>query len=167
MSKTPRKSKLELHREYNLLHAEEIRLSNAIHDMKNREKRRASQRLRRQIRKKEEANNVRQKRSDSLKSWKGFIPYKTTCEICGKIIYYKALKKINSIHFDHRHEGKEPIKEEPSQWLKNHVRNKTNESLWIESDFGMLCHLCNYRLPTMGRKDWVIKMNKYVSRIGT
>lgn len=160
------KAALLAHREYNKLHKEEIYAKNRLYRIKNREKLRKESRKNHRIRREEERNYRKQKRKNNLNSWKKIIPHKTRCEICGRVIYYKALYKMNSIHFDHRHEGKEPIKCNPSSWLKMHPRNKVNEALWIESDFGILCHMCNYRLPTRGRKDWVRRMNKYVSRTG-
>lgn len=157
---------LRLHREYNKIHREEINLKNAIYRIKNKEKIRIASAKKRSLKIKEYSNYRKYKRKNSLESWSKFIPYKTKCQICNKTIYFKALNKINSIHFDHRHGGNEPIRINPSQWLKNHPHNKVNEKLWVKSDFGMLCHLCNYRLPTKNRKDWVSKMNKYVSRLG-
>ena len=154
---------LKLHREYNELHKEEIRIKNRLYRIKNREKNRQSSRQRHQMNKLEERNYRIEHRKNNLKSWQGFIPDKTKCQICGRIIYFKALNIINSIHFDHRHEGRELIKDSPSRWLKQHPRNKENEKIWIQSDFGYLCHFCNYKLPTKHRKDWVEKMNNYMT----
>jgi len=157
---------LKLHREYNRLHKEEILLKSKLYSIKNKEKLRLISKKRHEDNELEEINYRKEHRKNNLKSWKNFIPEKTKCQICGKPIYFKALSKLNSIHFDHRHEGKEPIKDKPSRWLKQHPRNPENQCLWIQSDFGYLCHLCNYRLPTINRKDWVLKMNKYVTSSG-
>lgn len=157
---------LRLHREYNKLHREEIVIKSRLFRIKNREK---CSNYRKQYYKKhkdEEHNYRKEKRKWNLGSWNNFLPIKTKCQICGRIIYWKALDKLNTIHFDHRHEGKEPIKIFPRYWLRTHPNNPTNQAIWKKSDFGLLCHLCNYRLPTNNRKDWVAKMNKYVSSNG-
>ena len=90
-----------------------------------------------------------------LKSWEGFIPKRSRCQICNKKIYFNTSNQSNSIHFDHRHGGMEPIKHGPAQWLRSNPRNKYNESIWIKSDFGKLCIRCNQLLPTKNRIKWL------------
>ena len=157
---------LKIHREYNRLHREEILIKNRLYRIKNREKlRKLSNKIHKEN-KNEESKYRRNHRKNNLKTWINIVPDKTKCQICNRVIYFMALSKLNAIHFDHRHEGNEPIQDSPSRWLKQHPRTPENEKLWIKSDFGFLCHFCNYRLPTKNRKDWVLKMNKYVTSSG-
>lgn len=96
-----------------------------------------------------------------LKSWIGVIPQATRCQICGKNIYLVSDQRSKTIHFDHRHNGKEKIKCSPSIWLRTHQRNDKNEKIWNSCDFGMLCHRCNIFLPTMGRGRFLKNVMKY------
>ena len=101
----------------------------------------------------------------NMKSWVGFIPEETKCEICGETIFLGKAYKKNAIHFDHRHGGKENIKITPSSWLYRHKRNKKNEKIWESCDFGMLCKKCNSFLPTKNRKKFIKNVVKYIGGI--
>ena len=95
-------------------------------------------------------------------SWGKIIPKETNCQVCGKTIYYKYLENKNlSIHFDHKHEEHND-KYFPSQWLYKKKPTPENIAEWKSFDFGMLCGRCNSSLPTVGREEWVRKVNKYV-----
>jgi 5-methylcytosine-specific restriction endonuclease McrA len=108
--------------------------------------------------------HINAKRAKYMKSWEGLIPKETKCQICGRKIYFnKPIKRPSeSIHFDHRLEGKELIKEHPGGWLRAHPRNSKNERLWKQSNFGMLCRSCNGFLLTRNRKTMLLKIIKYV-----
>lgn len=158
--------KLLKHREYNSTHRQEINKKSRLYRIQNEGLCKAYKDEYHKTHKKEESISRKDRRIKNIESWKAIIPNKTSCQICGADIYFKYKEdKIRSIHFDHRHEGKELIKESPSRWLKDHPRTPENEKIWRDCDFGMLCHFCNYKLPTYYRKDWVNKMNKYVSSI--
>jgi hypothetical protein len=98
-----------------------------------------------------------------LKSWEGFIPLETTCQICNRIIFFNKKNQNNSIHFDHKDDVKCTIKNKsPNQWLRKHKRNPKNEAIWNSCNFGMLCRVCNTHLPTRNRKSYILNVNKYV-----
>ncbi len=96
-----------------------------------------------------------------IASWKNYIPNKTKCEICGKIIYFKGHIHKNTIHFDHKHENCS-IQNIPSNWMALRYRTPKNQVIWESCDFGLLCSHCNSCLPTKNRKQWVRKVIKYV-----
>lgn len=95
-----------------------------------------------------------------LISWGKIIPKEATCGICYSKIYFHRRDAAKSIHFDHRHNGEEPIKH-PSMWLSSHARTKENETLWHSCDFGMLCNTCNKMLPTKNRVDYLLRIMMY------
>ncbi len=93
--------------------------------------------------------------------WEGIVPIESSCGACSKPIYFNKSDKENSICFDHRHEGTEPIKGNPTDWLKKHPRNKENENLWRLCDFGTLCFKCNSGLPTINRGTHILNLVNY------
>lgn len=95
-------------------------------------------------------------------SWEDYIPSVTNCEMCNDEIKFHSKDVWKAIHFDHRDEGKEPIKESPTNWMQRHKRNSENEAIWKECNFGMLCYKCNKFLPTIGRKQHLINSIRYV-----
>lgn len=97
-----------------------------------------------------------------LKSWEGYIPLETTCQICSKTIYFNKKNPKTSIHFDHRNDlGKTGYKT-PANWLLKHRRTAINEKIWESFNFGFLCLSCNSHLPTKNRNNHVSNMVKYV-----
>lgn len=115
--------------------------------------------------------NIRtqKRRRRIMKSWLGFIPKEIWCECCGRKIYFKlpkiGIKKdfgSDSIHFDHRLEGLEPIKSHPGNWLRENYCTEKNKKIWESCDFGMLCRQCNGFLFTKNRKEKLIRIIKYV-----
>lgn len=97
-----------------------------------------------------------------LNSWEGVIPTETTCEICGKTIYYNKKNPRLAIHFDHREGiGKTGYKT-PANWLLKHKRTPENEVIWKSFNFGCLCLSCNSHLPTINRNAHLENMVKYV-----
>ena len=151
---------LDRNRQYNIKHREEKRLyarryyklnkTKILQDIKTpelREKRRKQNRAR---------------EAESIKSWVGFIPLITQCQCCGKEIYFNNKNKMKAIHFDHRRENAQHIKS-PTHWLLLHPRTFDNELIWMNFDFGMLCHQCNAMLPTLNRKEWLEKAVAYAA----
>lgn len=100
-----------------------------------------------------------------LKSWGKIIPKKTNCEICNKEIGFNTGTQQNSIHFDHRNGGGEPIKYAPFNWLRIHKKTKENEKIWRSCDFGILCNRCNKYLPTKNRVEFLTKALKYAQEL--
>ena len=103
------------------------------------------------------------RRNEYLTEWEGFIPKVYNCEICGKEIYFHNKDITKAIHFDHRHEGEESIKTSPFSFLQTHKRTPALEKIWVECDFGKLCTKCNKLMPTLHRKEWLEKVNKYIN----
>ena len=95
--------------------------------------------------------------------WRDVIPKIARCQICNRKIYLNHKDKTKSIHFDHRHGGKEPIKTNPSNWIIGHAKTPLNEKKWKDSNFGTLCIGCNFRIPTKGRKDWLKRITSYIN----
>jgi hypothetical protein len=114
------------------------------------------------------ARNKQRRVSDSIrfknniKAWAKYIPMKSTCQICGKIIFFNCGIRKDSIHFDHRHGGKEFIKNSPTNWLRANRCNDKNKLIWDSCDFGILCGNCNKILPTRNRTFFVCQVTKYV-----
>ena len=110
--------------------------------------------------------NLRNKQREKIciDTWRGFIPHEIQCPCCGKTVFFASGVSKNSIHFDHRKNGSEFIKQ-PSRWLALHKRNLENELIWKSCDFGMLCKSCNGYLPTNNRIDFVRNVVKYVGGI--
>jgi len=106
--------------------------------------------------------NKKKDRNRVLKTWEGYLPKKTNCPICKKEIFFNKRNKKNAIHFDHKDNKKILIKEGPTTWLMSHVRNSTNQKIWKLCKFGMLCGRCNGYLPTKSRKQFVMRIIKYV-----
>ena len=103
------------------------------------------------------------RRYKHLQSWTDIIPTITNCQVCGKTIGF--MNKENPIHFDHRYEGKEPIKISPNRWLSQHPCTPENIIIWKSCDFGMLCRNCNPYLPTKNRKSFLLSALKYTELV--
>jgi dUTP pyrophosphatase len=103
----------------------------------------------------------KQKRQRNLLSWEGVIPKETVCEICNTPIFFNNTNSKSSIHFDHRLSGLELIKVKPTVWLSNNSRNIENEKIWKSCNFGVLCGVCNRRLPTKDRGNFLNKALRY------
>lgn len=106
--------------------------------------------------------NITNRKRDKkyIASWLGMIPAQTNCQCCGKELFFNSGIKMNSIHFDHRYEKANHIKN-PYRWLETHPRTIENEILWKSFDFGMLCHICNTFLPTNNRTEFLDNAIKY------
>lgn len=98
----------------------------------------------------------------NLKEWEGFIPAKTTCQICNQTIYFNRQNRKKAICFDHRKKTIINQRNGPTFWLGKHKRTPNTERIWEESDFGMLCNRCNSFLLTKKRKEFLKKVVKYV-----
>lgn len=100
---------------------------------------------------------------NAMKSWEGYIPTQTQCQVCGRDIFFNHGPSQHRIHFDHRHGGAEVIKA-PSAWLRKGKRTPKKEAIWESCDFGMLCLLCNRALPTKDRALFLSNVTKYVKQ---
>ncbi len=98
---------------------------------------------------------------ENMRAWKELFPTKPICQICGERIYFNEKNKKEAIHFDHRH-GKFFKKISAATWLRRHQRTNKNIKIWKTFDFGMLCAICNHRLPTKNRKQYLKKVIQYV-----
>lgn len=84
------------------------------------------------------------------------------CAVCNKDLSWTCVgNKSGSVHWDHRH-GIGGLSYSPSDWYPSRLCNDKNKQLWLEFDFGILCHNCNKCLPTEGREEWVNNINRYV-----
>lgn len=108
-----------------------------------------------------DSKKAEKNRQEHLKTWEGYIPKKTECQICDRKIYFNQGTKGDAIHFDHKNDNI-LIKNSPKAWLKHHFRTFENQKIWEECAFGMLCHRCNSYLPTKDREQFVKNIVKYV-----
>ncbi len=155
---------LKQKKEYRLRNIEKFKIKDKKYYMNNKEKRDEYKRQWRKNNRLRVRENVNRKRAICMKSWEGIIPLETQCQICGKKLYFNRIikKPSDSIHFDHRLEGKEPIKCHPGSWLRMYKRTPEREKIWKECNFGMLCRTCNGFLFSKNRKDKLSKIVKYV-----
>ena len=102
-----------------------------------------------------------EKQLQNIKSWEGFIPLKTNCQICNQEIYFNQTNSKTVIHFDHKNINVK-IKYSPTCWLYHHQRTPENEKIWLSCDFGMLCKRCNAFLPAKDRESFIKKVVNYV-----
>jgi hypothetical protein len=84
------------------------------------------------------------------------------CQVCNKTLSFQAKSTIDAVHFDHRYEGLEDIKDKPIRWIGNHACNSTNQNIFLSCNFGVLCHQCNIHLPTVGREEWIMNIVRYI-----
>ncbi len=109
---------------------------------------------------------IRQKKIQS--EWKLYfnkINPEPKCEICQKDLQYFSGKNFTSVNFDHRKETK--IIVNPCQWLTSHHPIKKYIKIWEDSDFGILCLICNKMLPTKDRLEWIKAVLKYIKSYTT
>ena|SRR3990167_2469799 len=97
----------------------------------------------------------------NLKSWEGFIPLETQCQMCGVDIYFNSKNRRFAIHFDHRHGEKHPPRS-PHQFIISGPRTPKREALWKSFDFGMLCMTCNLKMPTENRIQFIKNAIRYM-----
>jgi len=102
---------------------------------------------------------------ENLKSWEGYIPKKTNCQVCGKFIYFNRKIKVNIIQFDHKNPHNIINRASPTAWLKFNPRTPENEKIWKKADFGMLCLQCNGGIPTKNRKKFLKNLIRYILNI--
>ena len=107
---------------------------------------------------KERTKKLREKR---LNGWRSLFSNPSYCEICDEQITFNSGNFRTSIYFDHKHEGKEKIKERPTGWLANHERTPENEAIWKSCNFGILCLNCNGNLPTKNRIKFLKRALEY------
>jgi len=111
---------------------------------------------------KKELNQKTMKRHEkNRKTWEGYIPLMTQCEMCGRDVFFHRNNQREAIHFDHRKSGTEIIKR-PMLWLAGHSKTPENQKIWESCEFGILCGWCNKSLPTINRKQYILNALKYV-----
>lgn len=120
-------------------------------------------------RKKYRIGNLRLKRWEAerplkcIKTWENYFSKIHNCQVCGKEISFNRNNTLDVIHFDHRINGVEKIIKSPSVWLRKHIRSDKNEKIWELCNFGALCKVCNIRLPTKSRNEFLENAIKYVN----
>lgn len=102
------------------------------------------------------------RRNGILKSWESVIPKEINCQICGKKIYFNQNNRKDAIHFDHKNEIYSGMQKGPTYWLLQHRRTSENQKIWEMGKFGTLFRVCNSRLPTSNRKQFIINVIKYM-----
>ncbi len=151
---------------------------------KNSEKRRAQQhnyykKNREQLKRKMKIYNDKNKDKHALQSvecqkrnrrdWKTYFisQYGNSpiCQICGKKLGWLTGIARLSVHFDHRWDGQETIKRQPTGWLATTPCILENIRIFESCCFGILCGECNIRLPTKNRIRWLTKAIKYTQKI--
>lgn len=141
--------------QYRIEHQKEIEQYREEHKEERKEKR---------IKNKDKIRTRQQKYYlEALKSWEGYIPKKTNCEICGREIFFGSSNIKNAISFDHRYENC-AIKIGPTLWLRNNRMTEENKKIWESCRFGFLCTVCNGFLPGKNRKEWLIQVDRYVNK---
>ena len=87
------------------------------------------------------------------------------CQCCGIPLKWRIKNRRgvrDTIVFDHRHGGIEPIKSLYS-WITDRDLSDKNKATFLSCDFGILCWHCNICLPTCNRKEWLENAIKYVN----
>lgn len=100
----------------------------------------------------ERKNNwQRTERKRNIEDWRQWLEsiYGThpDCRICKKPLKFLGGNKEETVHFDHRRGGMEPIKKSPYTFLSNRRCTEYNQSIFEQCDFGFLCFKCNSGLP--------------------
>lgn len=85
------------------------------------------------------------------------------CQVCGRELQWKG-ERAEVVHFDHRHNGEVSIEITPSDWVRGYPCNLKNQRIWLSCDFGILCNVCNKRLPTKDREQWLRKAIRYTDK---
>lgn len=101
-------------------------------------------------------------RKNNKNSWSCYFPKEMECEVCSATVFFSSGIARNSVHFDHRKECS--IKVSPTIWLVNHKFTEENLKIWESCDFGILCISCNILLPTKNRKDWLMRITRYINK---
>lgn len=109
-------------------------------------------------------------RLNYIDQWISFLNIKygiPKCQICLTQLSWFSGDNNQTVNFDHRHEGNEAIttnkttKSSVNNWLRSRPCNEINKKIFESCDFGILCRLCNNYLPTLNRKEWLVKACQY------
>lgn len=122
--------------------------------------RRRLYRLNPEVKNRERNHHIRYKKN-ALESWEGYIPLETSCEVCGKKIFFNKKQPSSAINFDHKSNDCLIIGS-PYDWLTRHPFNEENKQVWDSCKFGMLCKRCNSVIPTNDREKWLSKIDVYI-----
>jgi len=84
------------------------------------------------------------------------------CSICDKSLTFRSKDIFDTVVFDHRCDGKELIQQTPSLFYHKKPCDAINRSIWLQSNFGILCWSCNKFIPTKNRIIWLNKLTTYI-----
>jgi hypothetical protein len=104
-------------------------------------------------------------RSKWLASWLSYlcdVNPNPSCQVCGMKLTWQSGDRKTSVFLDHRRGG-EPIKGAPYAWMRSRPCTDQHRLVFESCDFGILCNVCNLRLPTDNRKIWLQKAIKYAA----
>jgi hypothetical protein len=101
-----------------------------------------------------------------MSDWRDYLQSrygKPSCQLCDKQLMWFGLTpdKSSTVHFDHRHDGIEPIACQPTKWMRTRHCTPENQAIFEKCDFGILCDACNRMLPTRNRSQWLAKLEAY------
>jgi hypothetical protein len=85
-----------------------------------------------------------------------------TCEVCGKILQWQ--NGGNGVIFDHRNGRDQIITRQPSNWYQLRSCNEKSRKVFLSHNFGILCNICNLRLPTEKRGEWFKNIERYLGK---
>lgn len=83
------------------------------------------------------------------------------CQVCRKELHWRSDSYKGRACLDHRMHGREKIQCHPAKWLRSHRVSDENIAIFESCNFGILCVTCNSFLPTLGRKKFMRRLNKY------
>jgi len=98
-----------------------------------------------------------------IQNWLQFFPKHPVCEICKKKLIYFSGNRANMVTFDHKR--KVLTNMTPYTWLLRHTPfKKKNITIWKKMSFGILCNICNVRVPTKSRIRWLKNALQYAKK---
>jgi hypothetical protein len=111
-------------------------------------------------------SSSKNRRNTKINVWREYLKIiygiHPKCGVCGMELTWGHGNQHDSVVLDHRMNGKEPICEGFYTWASDHECSDENKKLFIESNFGILCRSCNWRIPTVGRMEWLKSIEKYL-----
>jgi hypothetical protein len=117
-------------------------------------------------RRRENERNLHVKRTILWGEWfRSLYGDSPKCQCCGKILKWTTGNKrhiTDSVIFDHRNGGTEPIKILYT-WLGDREVSEKNKNIFLSCDFGIICRRCNTSLPTRKRDQWLKDATRYVN----
>ena len=96
-----------------------------------------------------------------ISEWKNHFSAGFVCSVCGKNLEFASNNKNLSVRFDHRNDKSISVNGSPKNFFYKRGVSKENVDKWNSYDFGILCHVCNSRLPTKGRIEFLRNALRY------